>query len=491
RPTVSGTSPTRVSPGMVSFGTPIFIGRRNASRCAAPLRAVPCATGMEGIWAILRERLDYASFVPRLVPDIERAQLRRRDGSAYTVIKNPHGEDGAGRYLRLEPEDVALLDLMDGTRSVQDIVIESLHRSGAFVLDRLARLTSALASNGFFGEEPPRAYQRLARARMQRDPLTRLASGLKRLIVWDIARWNNAESAVAALYRAGGRLAFTPIGAAVIAAVSLGGVIAWFSEVAAGRHALVTIDGSYVLGIVALIALQVLSISVHEAGHALAIRHFGRRVRRLGVAMYYLFPCVYVDSSDMAMSTRKARIVVSLAAPIGGLLVGGLCALVAASDGGVVGGIAFKAASLFIFQFALNLVPILELDGYYILTDLLDTPMLRQRSMAFARGSVVRKLRKRERWTATEIGLAIYGVLAIVTSLLMIAFALSLWQSRMTIAAKELLASGPIGAAILALLVIVFVGPLVIALALQIAGWLRAGARSSAARTRQAQQAAL
>ena len=28
RPTVSGTSPTRVSPGMDSFGTPIFIGRR-------------------------------------------------------------------------------------------------------------------------------------------------------------------------------------------------------------------------------------------------------------------------------------------------------------------------------------------------------------------------------------------------------------------------------------------------------------------------------
>jgi cAMP-dependent protein kinase regulator len=72
----------------------------------------------------------------------------------------------------------------------------------------------------------------------------------------------------------------------------------------------------------------------------------------------------------------------------------------------------------------------------------------------------------------------------------MIAFALSLWQSRMSVAAKELLASGPIGAAILALLVIVFVGPLMIALALQIAGWMRAAARASATRTSQARQAA-
>lgn len=446
---------------------------------------------MDGIWESIRERIQYATFVPRLVPGVERADLRRRDGSPYTVMKNPHGDRGAGRYLRLEPADVALVELMDGQRTIQDIVIESLQRTGVFALDRLARLTSALGANGFFGEETPEVYQHLARLSAQRDPLTRAALLLKRLIVWDIARWNNADGFVRSVYRLGGRLAFTPAGAVVIGLVCLAGLASWVAEVGAGRHALATIDDSFVLGLVALIVLQVLSISVHEAGHALAIRHYGRRVRRLGLAMYYLFPCVYVDSSDMAMSTRKARVVVSLAGPIGGLLVGALCAFIAASDHGVVGGIAFKAASLLIFQFALNLVPILELDGYYIITDLLDMPMVRQRAIAFARGSVARKLRKRERWTRAEIGLGIYGVLAIVTSLLMIAFSLSLWQSRMTIAAKELLASGPIGAAILGLLVIVFVGPLMIALALQIAGWARGAARASAARTRQARQAAL
>ena len=446
---------------------------------------------MDGIWETLRERIQYATFVPRLVTGVERADLRRRDGSPYTVIKNPHGDRGAGRYLRLEPADIALVDLMDGRRTIQDIVIETLQATGVFALDRLARLTSALGANGFFGEEISQVYQRLARRRAQRDPLTRAALLLKRLIVWDIARWNNADRFVQTVYRWGGRLAFTPVGAVLIGLVCLAGLAAWVAEVGVGRHALVTIDGSFVLGLLALTVLQVLSISVHEAGHALAIRHFGRRVRRLGLAMYYLFPCLYVDSSDMAMSTRKARIVVSLAGPIGGLLVGALCAFVAATDNGVVGGIAFKAASLFIFQFALNLVPILELDGYYILTDVLDTPMLRQRSMAFARGAVVRKLRRRERWTAMEIGLAIYGVLAIVTSLLMIAFALSLWQSRMSVASHELLASGPIGVAVLALLVIVFIGPLVIALALQIAGWVRTGARASAARSNRARQAAL
>src|SRR5437868_9438775 len=308
-----------------------------------------------------------------------------------------------------------------------------------------------MRANGFFGEEPPPLYEKLRAMTAKRDPLTTASLLLRRLVVWDIAHWSNAEGFVDRVYRSVGWLAFTRIGAAVLLAFSLYGLVQWFEETRVPANQLVTVNGSYVLGLIALTILQVISISVHEAGHALAIRHFGRRVRRLGIAMYYLFPCAYVDSTDMTMSTRRARIVVSLAGPIGGLLVGALCAFVAAANGGFEGGIAFKAASLFIFQFALNLLPILELDGYIALTDLIDAPLLRQRAMAFARGSVVRKLRRRERWSASDVGLAIYGLIAIATSLVMIAFSLTLWQSRVSLAAKERLAGGPIGALILAL----------------------------------------
>ncbi|HYK97717.1 MAG TPA: cyclic nucleotide-binding domain-containing protein [Candidatus Acidoferrales bacterium] len=445
----------------------------------------------EDIWEILRERLDYGRFVPRPIADLERASLRHRDGRPYTMIKNPHGDGGAGTYLRLEPEDVALLDLMDGERTISDIVIARLEQSGTFALDRLARVTAALAANGFFGEERPRFYQKLQTRRALRDPLVRLSLLLRRFIVWDMARWSNADVAVRRLYRWGGRLAFTAPGAVLIGLICVAGIAAWVSEVRAGRHALVTVDGSFVLGIVALIALQVLSISVHEAGHALAIVHYGRRVRRLGLAIYYVFPCVYVDATDMAMTSRAARVVVALAGPVGGLLVGALCAFVAATDGGTIGGLAFKAASLFIFQFALNLMPILELDGYHILVDLLDAPMLRGRSIAFARGGIVRKLRRRERWTPQEVGLGLYGVLAIGTSLVMLAFSLALWQSRVAVAARELLALGPGGLLVLALLVVVFIGPLLIALALRLVGWGRALAAASAARARRVHAEAL
>lgn len=437
----------------------------------------------DGVWASLRDRLDYASFVPGPIPDYERADLRSRDGTSYTVLKNPHGDKGAGTYLRLEAADMELVELMDGARTIQDILVEHLGRTGTFALDRLARLTAALRANGFFGEEPPAIYQKLFARRARRDPLVRLGTWLQRLIVWDIARWSNAEKPVDVLYRAVGWIFFTRIGASLAIAFSVAGLWAWIQESRAPRHDLVTFEGSYVLGILLLTVLQVLSISVHEAGHALAIRHYGRRVRKLGFAIYYMFPCVYVDSTDMALATRQQRIVVSLAGPIGGLLVGAACAFVTANAGdSLVGAIAYRAASLFVFQFVLNLLPILDLDGYHILVDALDAPMLRQRALAFVRGSAIRKLRRRQPWTPREVGLAAFGAAAIATSLLMLAFGVWLWQTRVSVAAAELFAFGPVGVLALGAIVVVFVGPLFVAVLGRLLGLARTAARLYAAR---------
>ncbi|MBA2371112.1 MAG: cyclic nucleotide-binding domain-containing protein [Chloroflexi bacterium] len=441
----------------------------------------------EGVWAVLRDRLDYASFVPGLVRDMVRADLRNRDGTPYTVVKNPGADRGAGTYLRLEPADVELLELMDGRRSVQEILVEHLGRSGTFALDRLARLTAALRANGFFGEEPPPVYEKLRARRARRDPVLRAQGLLRRLVMWDIARWENAEGTVDLLYRLGGRFFFSSAGAAAAVVLGAAGLWVWVGQTASGKHDLVTFNGSYVLGILILVVLQVLSISVHEAGHALAIRHYGRRVRRLGVAVYYLFPCFYVDSTDMTLAPRGQRIVVSLAGPLAGLLVAAVCAFGAAAGGHTTAGdLAYRAASLFVFQFVLNLLPILDLDGYHILVDALDAPLLRQRALAFVRGAAIRKVRRRERWTRREIGLATFGGSAIATSLLVLLFSVWIWQTRVSIAAAELFGLGPAGAIILALIVLVFVGPLLVALLGRAVGVTRNAARLYAARRRRA-----
>jgi putative peptide zinc metalloprotease protein len=439
------------------------------------------------IWEILRERLDYASFVPAPVSGIERADLRRRDGSPYTMLKNPHGDNGAGRYLRLEPADVQLYELMDGQRTIQEILVAHLERAGVFAIDRLARLTANLRINGFFGDEPPPLYEKLIARRAMRDPIVRASLFLRKLVMWDVARWSNANGFVDRVYRLGGWLAFTRLGGALIVAFGLYGLWLWFQEVADPTLQLATIDGSYVLGILVLLVLQVMSISVHEAGHALAIRHYNRHVRRFGFMIFYLFPCFYVDSTDMSLGTRGQRIIVSLAGPIAGLSTAAACAVAAALlPGTLAGELAFKAASIFVFQFIFNLLPILELDGYYVLIDALDAPFLRQRAMWFVRSAALRKIRARATWTAEEIGLALFGVTAIVTSLLTLVLSILLWRSRIVTAAQELLAVGAVGVAIFVLLVLVFIGPLAVAVIARLVGIVKTTVTLANARTRAA-----
>src|SRR5438132_6355735 len=448
--------------------TPPEIALRNTPRRSYPVRG---EGGRMDVWQILRDRLDYASFVATPLADIQRADLHRRDGTPYTMLKNPHGDRGAGRYLRLDPADVQLYELMDGHRSIQDVLVANLESTGTFAIDRLARLTAAMRANGFFGEEPPILYEKLMMRRAMRDPIARASLFLKRLVMWDIARWSNADGAVDRVYRFGGRLAFTRIGATLLVGFGLYGLWLWFQEVRDPKLQLLTIEGSYVLGILALIILQVISISVHEAGHALAIRHYGRHVRRFGVAMYYLFPCFYVDSTDMTLGSRRERIIVSLAGPFAGLTTAAACAVAAAALPGTdVGESMLKGASLFDFHSVSNLQPVLELQRYHLVLDAVDAPFLRQRALWFVRSAAVRKLRARAKWSREEVGLALFGAMAIVTSLGTVVLSILLWRSRIAIAAEVLVAIGPVGLGVLAILVLVFVGPLAVAVIARLIG---------------------
>lgn len=429
---------------------------------------------VEGIWARIAERVEYGSFVAAPAPDIERADLRKRDGTPYTVLKAAHADQGAGTYVQLEPSDVELYELMDGRRTISEILIEHLQRRGYLALDRLARLTATLAANGFFGEPRVDAYERLRRRRAQRDPLLRLSLLLRRLITWNVATWRNAEGVVDVLYRLGGRFAFTRPGAAAVVAASVWGVAAWAGELTGSGRDLARLGGSLAAGLMALVLAQVASISVHEIGHALAIRHFGRRVRGLGLAIYYLFPCLYVDSTDMVMAPRRQRVVVALAGPVAGALTAALAmAVVTYVEDPLVSGIAFALATIGVFQLVLNLLPILDLDGYHVLVDALDAPLLRQRAIAFFRVGVPRKLRRRERWTREEALLGGYGALAIAASVAMLGFGVWIWRSRLGPMAAELTASGPAGAAAVAVIVLVFVSPLVIGVAQRLVGMAR------------------
>ena len=115
------------------------------------------------------------------------------------------------------------------------------------------------------------------------------------------------------------------------------------------------------------------------------------------------------------------------------------------------------------FTVLLNLVPLLELDGYWILSDGLRVRDLRPRSLAFVRRELWWKLRRRRALTRSEVGLALYGTAGVAFTILIVVSAAFYWNDLGGGLVRRLWAAGPLGVAGLILLLFAIGGPLIAA----------------------------
>src|SRR5204863_5249835 len=141
-------------------------------------------------------------------------------------------------------------------------------------------------------------------------------------------------------------------------------------------------------------------------------------------------PAAYVDTTDMWMASPAQRLLTAFAGPWTGLVVGGACALGASLlPVGGAGSFLFAAAFVFLVDNLFNFNPLLELDGYYMLIDFLDRPLLRARSMMFVRGPLWFRLARGQPLSGEERLLTVFGVGAVVYAVLAVVLALRAWQA--------------------------------------------------------------
>ncbi|MET0263134.1 MAG: hypothetical protein ABW223_09570, partial [Rariglobus sp.] len=122
---------------------------------------------------------------------------------------------------------------------------------------------------------------------------------------------------------------------------------------------------------------------IHEFGHAYAVKAFGGEVHTMGVMLLVFTPVPYVDATAAwAFRERWKRVMVGAAGMIPELVYASLAALVWANTGpGTLNSLAYNTmvvASVSTVLFNLN--PLLRFDGYYILSDLTESPNLQSRS---------------------------------------------------------------------------------------------------------------
>lgn len=136
-----------------------------------------------------------------------------------------------------------------------------------------------------------------------------------------------------------------------------------------------------------LVGLWILLIGlkiIHEFGHAYACKLFGGKVPEMGAFLVCFTPCAYVDASAAwGFSSKKHRIIVSLAGMYVELLVAAIALLIWNATGpSMVNSLAHQTVTLAsLITVGFNINPLMKYDGYYVLSDLAEIPNLRQRSV--------------------------------------------------------------------------------------------------------------
>ncbi|MBN2064208.1 MAG: HlyD family efflux transporter periplasmic adaptor subunit [Sedimentisphaerales bacterium] len=139
-----------------------------------------------------------------------------------------------------------------------------------------------------------------------------------------------------------------------------------------------------------LIALKV----IHEFGHAFACKKFGGQVTEMGLFLIVLTPCAYVDvTSSWGFNRKLHRLIVGL----GGMYFESIIAFAALLTWSLTDGLIAQQMAHNVFFLAslatvlMNINPLMRFDGYYLLSDMLEIPNLRQNAQDFTL-SVIKRI---------------------------------------------------------------------------------------------------
>jgi putative peptide zinc metalloprotease protein len=408
------------------------------------------------VWATLEHRLDWTLARPRLAPDIEIGPVEATRTDPYVMVANPRSLV----HYRLSVEEAELLPQMDGTRTVAELVVAELADGGELDLAGVVDLVASLESGGFLADHSVDVDAALQSAVFPPTFQTRVNRFLATLSV----HWSGADRLVRFLHRYVLRFLFTRVGLVAAALVCVAGTVAFLDSLHRDRYTLTNRHLGVAFAV--LFLLDMVIVFIHELGHAAVLVHFGRRVKSAGFRIYFGTPAFFIESSEALMLSRGKRILQAAAGP-GVELVGTSIAaiLVWALPRGPAGLTLYQFVLISYFVLLLNLVPLLELDGYWILSDLLRMPNLRPDSLAFVRHDVVAKLRRRERFSRGEVGLTLYGTVGVAFTVFLLITAFSFWRRVFGDTIMELLHAGPLGVLGVIVLVVLIAGPALRALA--------------------------
>jgi putative peptide zinc metalloprotease protein len=282
-------------------------------------------------------------------------------GAPYFVIKDP----SANRYFRIKPLEHYLITQFDGQTSIEDIRRRASEDRKVLVSDEvLARFADRFHELGLLrsvGEDraPPSRPRSLFQFRL---PLANPEGLLDRL--YPMVRWCFSP----------GFVAFVGLSFAVALAL----FVLNRQELVLGFESIVSLEGL----VFVLLTLSLVTF-LHEMAHGLTCRHFHGRVTDMGFLVLYGLPCFYCNVGDTYLFRgKRERFWVLLSGGFFELFLWSLAVLGfrLLEPGSLAARALFVVAAVSGVRILLNFNPLIQMDGYFMLSEQLGIKNLRRQS---------------------------------------------------------------------------------------------------------------
>ena len=314
----------------------------------------------------------------RARPDLS-ARKHRYQGRSYWVVKEPVGLN----YFRFQEEEYAILRMLDGYTSLDEIkeAFEAQFPPQKIGIEELQQFIGMLHRSGLIvANVPGQGHQLLLRRneRWRKEWISRLSNVLSvrfkgidpdRLLNWlyPKMKWIYSRWAV---------LLCCLLGLSALSLVLVQFDV--FQSKLPSFHQFFNLKNAVLLSI----ALGVTKV-IHEFGHGLTCKHFGGECHEMGVMLLVLTPCLYCNVSDSWMLPNKwHRAAIGAAGMYIEMVIASVCTFIWwFSEPGLLNHLCLSTmfvCSVSTLMFNSN--PLLRYDGYYILSDLIEIPNLRQKA---------------------------------------------------------------------------------------------------------------
>jgi putative peptide zinc metalloprotease protein len=308
---------------------------------------------------------------------------QKYEGRTYYVVKDPVSL----RYYRFEEQENFIIGKMDGTTTLDDTQkeFEEEFRPKRLTLEDLEHFAQQLLTAGLAHNESPQAGTQLfeRRKKRRRSEWTQALTNILyiKIPLYDPDKLLTRMVPYTSFIFTGWFFAVSV--ALMLSAVALVAThFETFLDKLPAYHEFFNVRTVFYLWG----ALGIVKV-IHEFGHGLSCKTFGREVHEMGALFLCLSPCLYCNVSDAwTLPNKWKRIIISFAGIYVELVIAAIATFVwwNSSSHPFVNHMSLSlmvvcSVSTVVF----NANPLMRFDGYYVMADWLEIPNLRDRANRF------------------------------------------------------------------------------------------------------------